>query len=95
MNATLSGLTIGALTLTPAFDGGKTEYTANTTNATNKVTATPVDDTATIKITVNDTEIENETSATWTSGANEVVVEVTKGDRKTTYTVAVTYTTGG
>ena len=50
MSARLSGLTIGALTLTPTFDPNTTEYTATTTNATNTVTATPEDEDATVTI---------------------------------------------
>ena len=47
MSARLSGLTIGALMLTPPFDPDTTEYTATTTNATNTVIATPKDEDAT------------------------------------------------
>lgn len=87
---TLSGLTIGSLTLTPTFSADVTEYTTTTTNASNKVTATPTSADATVEITVNDVELENGASATWTEGDNEVVVEVTGDDGTTTYTVTVT-----
>ena len=50
MSARLSGLTIGALMLTPPFDPDTTEYTATTTNATNTVIATPKDEDATVTI---------------------------------------------
>ena len=87
---TLSGLTIGSLTLTPAFDPDVTEYTVSTTNASNKVTATPTSADAEVVITANDVEIESGDSVTWEEGENEVVVEVTGDGGTTTYTVTVT-----
>lgn len=92
MSASLSGLTIGTLELTPEFDAETTEYAAATTNATNKVTATPYDEDATLTIEVNGEEIENESSASWESGENELTVKVVNGRNSMTYTVAVTYT---
>ena len=90
MNANLSGLTIGSLTLTPSFDPDVTEYAATTENATNKVTATPADETATVTILVGDTEIENGSSATWAPGENTVTITVTDGTVSKVYTVTVT-----
>lgn len=81
--ATLSALTIGSLTLTPAFDAEVTEYTAMTSNNSNKITATSDGD---VTITVNGTAHENGTAATWQTGENTVVVAV--GAK--TYTVTVT-----
>lgn len=81
--ATLSALTIGSLTLTPAFDPDVTEYTTTTSNNSNKITATSDGD---VSITVNGTAHENGTSATWQTGENTVVVTV--GSK--TYTVTVT-----
>ena len=90
ISKTLSGLTIGSLTLTPTFDPDVTEYEVTTTNASNKVTATPTSADAEVVITANDVEIESGDSVTWTEGENEVVVEVTGDDGTTTYTVTVT-----
>lgn len=90
LNADLSGLTIGSLTLNPSFDKDVTEYTASTTNATNKVTATAADETATVEITVGETEIENGSAATWETGDNTVTIKVTDGAVSKTYTVTVT-----
>ena len=88
---TLSGLEIGSLTLSPEFNAEVTEYTATTTNNTNKITATTDDEDATITILVNDEPVENESSATWETGENEVVITVSKeGAISTTYTVVVT-----
>ena len=86
----MSGLTIGSLTLTPAFNGEVFEYTATTTNATNKITATPVDDEAEMTIEVNVEEIDNEDTATWETGENTVEVTVSKNGYTNTYIVAVT-----
>ena len=65
------------------------EYTATTTNATNKITATPTDPYADVTIMLGETEIENGESATWTEGEN--VLEITvHGYPDTVYTVIVT-----
>lgn len=90
MSATLSGLTIGSLTLTPAFDSDVTEYTAATTNASNKVTATPTDEGATITILNGDTPVENGESASWAEGENTLTITVTNGSAEEVYTVTVT-----
>ena len=90
ISKTLSGLTIGSLTLTPTFDPDVTEYEVTTTNASNKVTATPTSADAEVVITANDVEIESGDSVTWEEGENEVVIEVTGDDGTTTYTVTVT-----
>lgn len=86
----LSGLTIGALSLTPAFDPDVTEYAVSTSNATNKVTAVAEDENATIQILNGDTEIENGSSAAWEVGMNTLTVKVTNGAASKTYTVTVT-----
>ena len=65
-------------------------YTAQTTNASNKVTAVPEEKTATMVITVGATEIDNGAQATWADGANALKVAVTAGKSKKTYTVTVT-----
>lgn len=90
MSARLSGLTIGALTLTPTFDEDTTEYEVTTSAATNKITATPEDEDATVVIKNGDTTVENEGSATWSAGENTLTVTVTNGDQSKVYTVTVT-----
>lgn len=92
MSARLSGLTIGALTLTPAFSGAVTEYTATTTNATNTITATPEDEAAEISILNGTTPVANGSAATWSTGENTVTIKVENGAAKQTYTVTVTKT---
>lgn len=71
-----------------------TEYSATTTNASNKVTATPADETATVGIKKGNTTVENGGNASWSSGANTLTVTVTDGTYPNTvqkvYTVTVT-----
>lgn len=90
MSARLSGLAIGALTLTPTFDSDVTEYEVTTSAATNKITATPEDEDATVEILVGETEIDSGDSATWAAGENTVTITVTNGDETEVYTVTVT-----
>lgn len=91
-DATLSALSIGSLSLTPAFGKNTVSYTATTTNATNTITAVPSDAAAALKVTVNDVEIDNGTAATWQTGSNTVKVLVTAPDGETTKTYTVTVT---
>lgn len=85
---TLSGLTIGSgISLTPEFSSEVLSYTAETSNATNKVTATPTDPDAEVTILVGDTEIENGSSAEWEIGENTLTITVNDGDP---YVVTVT-----
>ena len=86
VSPTLTGLSIGSLTLSPAFDADVTEYTAATENASNKIIATVDPADAEVTITVNGTEIANEGTASWETGENSVTVAV--GGK--TYTVTVT-----
>lgn len=90
MSARLSGLTIGALTLTPTFNADTTAYTVTTSAATNKITATPEDEGATVEILVGETKIDSGDSATWSAGENTVTINVTNGDATKVYTVTVT-----
>ena len=81
---------LGTLQLVPEFDPEVTSYTAETTDATNKVTATASDPEAVILIEVNGAAHENDTSATWLVGTNTVTVHVACGEVEATYTVIVT-----
>lgn len=91
-DATLSGLTVGNLALTPAFVPGTAAYTAATTNNTNTVTAYPADAEQSIAVTVNGDEIDNGSAATWNTGENTVEITVTAADGTTTGTYTVTVT---
>lgn len=90
MTAPLSALTVGALTLTPEFDPDVTEYSATTTNATNKITATAKDEGATVTIESDDATIAQDGTATWATGDNVVTITVENGKAKSVYTVTVT-----
>lgn len=87
--AELSSLTIGSLSLTPSFRSSITSYSAETSNATNTITAVAGTG-ATVGITVNGTSVESGASATWSTGTNTVLITVTKGSATRTYTVTVT-----
>lgn len=96
-DATLSALSLGSVSLSPAFDSETTTYTASTTNATNTVTATPANAGAKVVITNKGAtggavEIPNGTAATWQAGTNTLTITVTAEDGTTTkaYTVTVT-----
>ena len=91
-DATLAALNIGGLALSPAFAAGTVTYTADTTNASDAISALPADAAASIKVTVGGKEINNGAAATWATGANTVKVAVTAEDGTTskTYTVTVT-----
>lgn len=83
-------MTVGSLILEPSFEDSILTYEANTSNATNKITATPDDVGAVIAITVNDVAHVNDTAATWLTGLNTVVITVTNGAEVKVYTVYVT-----
>lgn len=89
-NAKLSALTLGSLTLSPAFDADTTSYTAATTNATNTITATAADNNATIVITNGSTTVANGSAATWETGENTLTIVVMNGTATKTYTIIVT-----
>ena len=70
-----------------------TEYTATTTNASNKVTAAAADDTAVISIKNGSTDVTNGGNASWATGENVLTIKVSDGNGPTlekTYTVTVT-----
>lgn len=89
-NCDLATLSIGSLTLSPAFDDEVTAYAATTSNATNTVTATAEDAAAGVVIAVNGNSIASGGSATWVAGANTVKITVTNGVNVKVYTVTVT-----
>lgn len=87
----LSGFTIGALSINPTFDPNVTQYTAETSNNTNRIKAVCSDETAVITITLNGKAVENNTSLAWASGENVLVIAVSNNSGLTTsYTVTVT-----
>lgn len=91
-DATLSSLSLGSATLSPAFSAATTTYTASTTNATNVINAVPTDASAKVEVTVNSAAVDNGSAATWQTGSNTVAVKVTAEDGTTTKTYTVTVT---
>lgn len=74
----------------PTFDPDVVSYTANTTNATNTITATPEDESAEVTILNGETPVTNGQAATWIEGANTVTITVKKDTAQNVYTVTVT-----
>ena len=90
-NAYLASLTIGSLTLDPAFDKLKKSYTTTTTAASGVISATAKDGDATILIKKDGSTIENNSTVNFANNAvTTLTVTVTNGDAENTYTVAVT-----
>ena len=89
-SADLADLKIGSLELSPAFAANTEAYTAETTNATNTITAIPASGSAEVTITVGNKAVINGAAATWEAGDNTVKVKVTDGDKEKNYTVTVT-----
>ena len=91
-SAQLAALTIGSLTLTPAFSPSITTYTATTGNSTDNLTATAAAGSGvSVSITVNGTAHTSGNAASWETGTNTVVIVATKtGLTSTAYSVTVT-----
>ena len=87
--AALRALTIGSLTLSPAFDPNEDTYTTTTTNTSDVISAVPTTGSLAI-IKVNGKKVQNGAAATWTDGSNTVAVAVTNGDETVNYAVSVT-----
>lgn len=89
-DAYLSALSLGSLTLSPAFNPTIGTYTTSTTNASNTITATAAKTGATVAIDHDGTPVANGAAITWTTGENTVTIIVTNGTTTKTYTVTVT-----
>lgn len=91
--AALQSLTIGGLSLSPAFSTGTDTYTADTTNAQDAISAVPTMG-ASVTVKVGKTQIQNGGNATWAEGENVVSITVNNGDNSKVYTVTVTKSGG-
>ena len=91
-NAKLSGLTVGSITLSPAFDGNVLSYSANATAATAAVTATPEVAGAQVAISYNGANVKNGGTVTWLADgtAHPLTATVKNGNETVVYTVNVT-----
>lgn len=87
--AKLQSLTIGALELSPAFAVETDTYTADTTNASDVLSAVPTMG-ATLKIKLAGKTLQNGAPVTWNTGENVVTITVVNGEQTKTYTVTVT-----
>lgn len=85
----LTALTLGSLTLDPTFDATVNNYTTETTDSTNTITATAASG-VDIVITVNGNSHTSGTAATWQPGENIVSIQLTSATGMNTYTVIVT-----
>ena len=86
----LTGIRIGTLALTPAFDADTTTYTAATTNASDVIEAWTESGDATLAIKKGTTAITNGAAFSWAAGTNAITFTVTNGGSTKTYTVTVT-----
>ncbi|CAI6081944.1 cadherin-like beta sandwich domain-containing protein [Cohnella sp. JJ-181] len=93
-NASLSGLSLSAISLTPEFDSGKTSYAASVGNAVARVTVTATAANSAATITVNGATVQSGSASgaiALSAGSNQITVEVTAQDgTKQKYTVTVT-----
>lgn len=85
----LTALTLGSLTLDPTFDATVNNYTTETSDSTNTITATAASG-VDIVITVNGNSHTSGTAATWQTGENIVSIQLTSATGMNTYTVIVT-----
>ena len=76
LSDTLESLVLGELTLSPDIRFRNHNYTAETTDESNVITAVATGPEATIAIMHGETPVENGTAATWTVGANVVTITV-------------------
>lgn len=89
-DATLESLDLGSA-LTPEFAPNKYNYTLSTTSATVTVEAIPTQDSANVAITYDGKKVRNGGTITL-DGTKNLVVTVTNGLGKLTYTVGITKT---
>lgn len=86
----LTGLSVGALTLTPTFAADKYEYYATSATATAAVTATSASDNNLV-ITANGNSISSGDTVTFEEGDNDITIVVSNTKGINTYRVVVTY----
>nr|DAI09770.1 MAG TPA: major capsid protein [Caudoviricetes sp.] len=91
-NAKLSALTVGNLSLSPAFDGDVLSYTATASAATAAVNATTEVAGAQVAIAYNNANVKNGGTVTWLADgtAHPLTVTVKNGNETVVYTVNVT-----
>lgn len=92
-DATLSGLTLGGMTLSPSFASGTTEYTASVANSVYSTTVTGIANDSNATMTVNGTPVRSGSASGAINldvGINTITLVVTAENGTTkTYNVAV------
>ena len=74
----LSGLGLTGYNLSPSFDNGTYQYTADGTDASSTVTATPVNDTATVSATLNNEAVDLSQTIDIPVGESTLVISTTE-----------------
>lgn len=74
----MDGLNISGYQLSPTFDNGTYEYTAEGTDAQSTVTATPVNDTATVSATLNGETVDLSQPVDVPVGQSTLVISTTE-----------------
>nr|WP_286672297.1 cadherin-like beta sandwich domain-containing protein [Cohnella hashimotonis] len=94
-NASLSGLSLSSVSLSPAFAPGTTSYTASVANGVDSITVTPTASDSGATVTVNGTPVASGSASgaiPLSVGGNPIAVKVTAEDGTATNTYAVTVT---
>jgi hypothetical protein len=97
-NADLSGLSLSAGAISPAFAAATTSYTLNVPNSTTSTTVTPTAADSTATITVNNVAVTSgsaSSSINLNVGDNTITTVVTAQDQATTKSYTVTVTRAG
>jgi hypothetical protein len=89
-DATLSGLTLSDVTLSPSFNTTTYAYTATVAKSVTSLTVTPTTSDSVATVTVNGNDAE--TPVSLAVGSNMVTIEVTGSDGVTTKTYTITVT---
>ena len=92
-DASLADLSIGAETLAPTFSSNTYKYTVTATGTEGQVNAIPAQDAAKVKMTYDGKTINNGQTIKF-AGTKDLVIEVTNGLGKQTYTVSITKSAG-
>jgi hypothetical protein len=89
-DATLSGITLSAGTLSPSFASGTDTYTASVANGVDTMTVTPTTTNGNATVTVNGTTAATPVNLSVGDTAIPVVVTAQDGTTQQTYTITVT-----
>lgn len=93
-DASLADLVIGSESLSPAFSCDKFNYTVTAAAASGAISAVPNQAGATVEMTYNGKKITNGQSIKFADGTQNLVITISKGLAKLTYTVAISHTAG-